>query len=167
MHSGQASHWVVVRSKPRQEKWAALNIARFSQQLLGTPYQTYIPMCHTDGKVEPLFKSMVFVAMHDAWYFMRNCWGVVCIIMHGESPAPMPEREMIRMKRMESRSGLIELPVHRLFNIEDKVTIGTGAFEGRDGICAGYESDKRVRVLIEFLGGSREVLFNETSLRSC
>lgn len=158
--------WIVVRSKPRQEVYAASNIARFSKQTLGEAYPTYIPMCRTGEKVEPLFKSIVFVAMQDAWYFIRNCWGVLHIIMVGENPAAMPDKEMVRMKRMESQSGLIELPVNRQFKLDQKVTIQSGPFQDHSGICAGYESDRRVRVLIDFLGGQREVLFAESHLHN-
>jgi transcription antitermination factor NusG len=157
--------WIVVRSKPRQEIYAAHNIARFSRHILGETYPPYIQMCRTGDKIEPLFKSIVFVAMQDAWYFIRNCWGVLHIIMRGESPAAMPEFEMTRMKRMESTAGFVELPVRRQFNIDTKVTVESGPFAARTGICAGYESDRRVRVLIEFLGGTREVLFDESALR--
>jgi len=149
-------HWIVVRTLARRERWAQQNIENQGAD-------TYCPRFRNDADDErgtPLFRGYVFVLVHRHWWFLKNTFGVVHVLMHDDKPERVRNSIIVGLRKQEDGDGLISLPEevkpngprwHQLLHI-----LG-GPMQGRVGQYEGVMSGERFRVLLQFLGQARAV----------
>jgi transcriptional antiterminator RfaH len=148
----------VLRTKTRSELWAAENIRR--QGL-----ECYLPQLapKPTGQVQPLFPGYLFARVVDQWRVLRSTFGVVDIVMQGEYPAVLRDREIEWIKSLEGVDGLVHLPdepaLERL-NRGERLRVEQGPFVGFGAICDGMKGTDRVYVLLNVLGKSTRVEMN-------
>lgn len=157
--------WVVAKTQTNREAWASENILRqFAEP--------YLPKCaerirvgkHFETRPRLLFRGYVFVRVLDGrWRFLLGTYGVASVIMAGNEPALMPDAEISRLKGYEDGDGLIILP--RLGDLEatrfvkgSTVRVVDGLYEGKVGICDGFSTKDRERILLDYLGRKTPVL---------
>jgi transcriptional antiterminator RfaH len=146
--------WIVVRTKPNSEKWAALNLTRQG-------YDYYLPQIRVERKhrgvsilkAEPLFRHYLFVTTDGRWYSLLSTFGISSVIMQGSKPAEMRDREIAALREREV-DGYITLPPRPTsqFQPGDRVRVKAGAYKHYEGICEGADAKARERVLLEYLG---------------
>ncbi len=118
-------------------------------------------------RVRALFPSYIFVFIADAWSELRSANGLRGVIMDGELPARLHEREISALRAKEDAEGFIRLPriSAECFAKGQKVRIESGRFQGFTGLYDGMSSRGREIVLLEMLGASRAVeVAEETAL---
>ena len=162
----QSGIWVVARTKAQREKWAAENVTRQG----GEPY---LPKTLTTKVVkgrrtdceEWLFPNYMFVRTDGQWRYLRSTFGIISVVMRGETPAFMPEYEITKLRQRESEDGLIRLaePTEAKFKDGDLVRINSGSFSGYKGVYS-HDANHRVSVLLDFLGRKTPVFIPETDL---
>lgn len=158
--------WIVVRTRPNSEKFAAHNVVR-----QGCDF--YLPVFEkrtAHGRLkqiraEPVFKSYLFVNIRHQWRFLLSTFGIRSIIMRGESPAPVMEREIVKLRSMEV-DGLVVLPVRQRFGIGERVRIVEGPFSSKWGLYDGQTPAQRNKVLIDCLGGKIHILVDDEGLEA-
>lgn len=149
--SGQG--WIVARTKPGREAWAAENVHKQG-------YTYYFPRVLAFRKriatSEPLFRNYLFVHTHGAWKFLLNTFGVSGVVTFGESPAYISQYEIDKLKSKEV-DGLVKL--EKLFEKDvprfskgQAIRVKDGLFVGYTGIYEGQDPKHRERILLEFLG---------------
>lgn len=104
-----------------------------------------------------LFPGYVFVLVTLQWHAIKRTPYVVRLIMHGETPARVPDRVLDELRARE-RNGVIELPQPppRL-RAGARVRVVGGPFRGHLGLCAGMAPRERVVVLLSLLGSKTRV----------
>lgn len=100
-----------------------------------------------------IFQGYVLVEMklsEDAWFIVRNTPGVTGFVGSGVDPTPVPERDIIRIKK---RMG-VEDPKHHIdFSEGEVVNIIDGPFKGFDGAINEIDPTKgKIKVLVSMFG---------------
>jgi len=160
--------WIVVRTKSRRENWAAENVQRQGCMFYLPRYEVPPTRKIKEARAAVLFPCYLFVKIQNQWKFLLGTFGIQAVIMGGSGePATMPQKEIDRLKQRENE-GLIKLPTRLektdLPNVGDKVKITQGPFEGHFGLWMGQTNSERQRILLDFLGGKRETLFDIRAL---
>lgn len=86
-----------------------------------------------------------------------------------ENPAVMPDHEIARIRGKEDEDGFVRLPeapVDDGFIVNEKLRVKSGPFEDHYGIYQGMNDKGRERVLLDWLGGKRTVLFDADDLEA-
>jgi transcriptional antiterminator RfaH len=154
MSSGRG--WIVARTKPGREAWAAENVARQG-------YTYYFPRVLSQRKrivkAEPLFYAYLFVDTPGPWKFLLSTFGIAGVVTFGDNPAFVPQHEIDRFKNTEV-DGLVQLPQINTerFKLGQQLRVTGGVFSGFTGVYEGQDAKEREKVLIDFLGRKTSVL---------
>ena len=158
---GHGQRWIVAKTKPSRDFWAAENVAR-------QDHTFYLPKIYVQNKryarVEPLFPSHLFVLVETSWRFLLSTFGVSGVMLQGTEPAIVNDKEIVRLRKLENEDGFIELPAKLIHG--QAVRISQGALAGRTGLYQGMTSRERVIVLLDVLGRKTPVLIDEAAVEA-
>lgn len=155
------SDWCLVRTKTRQENWAALNCKQQDME-------TFLPRYMEPGSGVPraLFPGYLFVRPNDRWKKLRNTYGVIDIVMMGDKPDFVPKAVMATLRKNVDKEGIVTLPRQRKPALGESVEIQIGAWKGFTGLYDGLDAAGRIRVLLKFMGRGVALTFNrQTSIQ--
>jgi transcription antitermination factor NusG len=153
------AYWSVAQTENQRETTAALWLGRFG-------YETYLPRIktvyhvrdrsqrtRTIARIEPLFRSYLFVRIIDRWSPVKSCIGVLDVLLAGDQPAAVSDKDISKIRAQE-RGGLIRLPETKVLEPGDRIRVinRTDQWGGLGGIYQGMSGKDRVRVLLELLG---------------
>jgi transcriptional antiterminator RfaH len=158
------ARWYVVRTQPRAEAKAVLNLDR---QNFPVYRPRYLKRRRHARKIDtvaaPLFPSYLFVAidtLSQRWRSIRSTFGVSELICNGEDPTPVPSEVVEAIKAREDVRGFVCLALGPRFNPGDSVRVTDGIFSGCLGICDSMTDMERVAVLLELLGRKVRVVMD-------
>jgi transcriptional antiterminator RfaH len=148
-------YWSVARVQSQRETWAA-------SQLQARGFTVFLPKVELRRTVAPLFLGYIFVLVVDGhWLAIDRTYGVLATIKLGVAPARCPDYEIEALrKRADPITGIIRLappPPPRAFRRGEKVRIIAGPFASFEALHTGMTRKARELVLIDVLGGRREV----------
>jgi transcriptional antiterminator RfaH len=156
--------WIVLKTKPQRERWAAENVAR--QQ-----FEYYFPQIVERNRknrlleAKPLFPGFIFVHIGQQWYCLLSTFGVIGILMAGESPDIMPDRAIYQLHLRENNQGYIDLPAApKRVKINEQARIEKGPLAGHMGLVTGMRDQERIKILLDILGRKTEILVAERDL---
>jgi transcriptional antiterminator RfaH len=147
-------YWACARTETHHEQLAV--------SCLGAAgFEVVFPKVKSSGRIMPLFANYLFVALGElgeGWHVVNRTIGVLKLIAFGDAPARVPEREIEALKS-RMRDGFVTLPPprRRVFVKGEQVRILAGPFEGLAAIHSGMSTRAREIVLLELLGGQRQV----------
>lgn len=152
------SDWVLVRTKTRQENWAATNCKQQDME-------TFLPRYIEPGKGVPqaLFPGYLFVRPDHKWRKLRNTIGVLDIVMMGGAPDYVPKAIMKALRANVDKDGIVTLPRQRKPDKGEAVEIKFGAWSGFTGLYDGLDPQGRIRVLLSFMGKEVALTFRRYS----
>ena len=141
------SDWCLVRTKTRQENWAAQNCRQQDME-------TFLPRYEEPGSGVPkaLFPGYLFVRPNGRWKKLRNTYGVIDIVMMGGEPDFVPKAVMSALRKNVDKNGIVTLPRQRKPEKGEAVEIKIGAWQGFTGLYDGLNDQGRIRVLLKFMG---------------
>jgi transcription antitermination factor NusG len=146
------SYWAIAQVQPQRLAITGTLLDRAGYEIYAPRVRTRRQAAAPGGLSSLLFPGYVFVHITDGrFYAVRYTPGVVRLLMAGECPARMPEREIEDLRRREVK-GYIWLPP-RVPRIGAKVRIISGPFAGHLALFEGMAGADRLRVLFDFLGG--------------
>jgi transcriptional antiterminator RfaH len=147
--------WMVVRTKPRQERVAVHHLVQrdvepYCPLYLEPPWHPRAPKGPT-----PLFNGYIFVRCipHAQLNAVAFCPGVLEPVRFDRRPATVDDRVIHSIRRRESKRGYV-VPTELEHGIENgrKVRVMAGPLEGMEGVFRGYlRGRERARVLMDFL----------------
>jgi transcriptional antiterminator RfaH len=154
--------WIVVRTHPRRERWAAENIVKQGCEVYSPQYtDVVVSRGSRVVKVQPLFPSYVFARHPELrWRFLLSTFGVAGIVLVGSEPAYIADAEIERL-RLREVDGVVELPK---LKHGDAVRVKSGSFAGHVGLYDKMTDRDRQAVLLDLLGGRRRVLISDELL---
>jgi transcriptional antiterminator RfaH len=152
------STWIVARTKPSRERWAAENVANQG-------YDYYFPKIFQVRKniarAEPLFPCYLFIKTDGSWRVLLSTFGISSVVVFGNSPATVSQQIIDNFKARET-DGCVELPALEecaaRFKEGERVRIKEGLFSGHVGVYQGQDPKQREKVLLDFLGRKTSVL---------
>ncbi len=169
---GQPNHdvleWLVVRTKPRQERIAMSHLDQrgvepYCPLFLEPPWHPRAPR----GPM-PLFAGYIFVACcpREELNAVRYCPGILAPVSFAGNLATVHEAFIQNLRARESVRGYI---VADDFNESipkgQRVKVMGGPLRGLEGVFSGYlKGGQRARVLLEFLRTRRRIEVDVTAL---
>lgn len=147
--------WYVARSLPRQE-------ARAEFQLLRQGFPVFLPRTTKTVRharklrtvKSPIFPGYMFVVLdidRDRWRSVNGTSGVASLIMHGETPQPVPGGIVENLLRLTDEDGVIRFDCN--LREGQPVRIVAGPFANAIGTLERLDANGRVRVLLEIMKG--------------
>jgi transcriptional antiterminator RfaH len=160
--------WYVARTLPRQETRAEL-------QLLRQGFPVFLPLATKTVRharklrtvKSPVFPSYIFVVVdihRDRWRSVNATSGVASLIMHGETPQPVPSGVVENLLGLADEEGIIHFD--RDLRQGQPVRVATGPFANAVGILERLEANGRVRVLLDIMNGNVSACLNRSALEA-
>jgi len=141
------SYWAVVQCEAQKEHAVRLLLMRHG-------FTTYAPRIKLRNRIGLLFRTYVFVHIHDRWYPILWTPHVVRLLMSGDKPAKLEDAIVTHIRKREV-GGFVKLPLpNRNLKPGQRVRVINGAFQGQIGLYQGQTGRDRERVLLELLGQS-------------
>lgn len=164
---GQAKHWYLVYTKPRQEQVAQLNLTRQG-------YETYLPLLRElrrrQGRrrtvVAPMFPRYLFVHLDrktDNWGPIRSTLGVVSVVRFGQEPARVPLDLIDYLRSHEDAEGIHAYSPDE-YRPGSRVRVVEGGLMGFEGVFLAKSSHDRVVVLLEIMGKAARTTLDAINL---
>src|SRR5262245_15792418 len=139
-----AAYWAVAQIESQRERTAADFLAQ-------SGFDCYLPKLKVKQRAVPLFPGYLFVQIVSQWYPVRWSVGVVRLLMAGDMPARLDEKEITALRRREGRDGFVKIPKYGL-QLGQSVRVVKGSFVGHVAIFDGMSGHERSRILLELLG---------------
>lgn len=154
------SEWVLVRTKPRQERLAKKHIERQG-------YETFLPDYRQEGKfrerIDILFPGYIFMRSHTGqWRFLEGTMGVIDVVMMGGDPSWVPIKIIRELRRICDADGTLIVDEEK-YNSGQAVKIKKGSFQGLLGVYIGRAAD-RIDILFQILGKEVRSSFPKAAL---
>lgn len=151
----QTLKWLVVRTKPRQERAAVSHLLHRGVE----PYcPLYLEPKWNRKRVQapvPLFTGYIFVRCNPEHQLnaVSYCPGVAHPVRFDRKPAIVDEDVIDTIRRREAAHGYVMPPEIEIgIKLGNKVMIMAGPLAGLEGVFRGYlRGRERANVLIEFL----------------
>jgi transcriptional antiterminator RfaH len=162
--AGQA--WYLIHCKPNSEKIAFYN-------LKNQDFFAFLPMqkrtlrknAAFQTKLHPLFPGYIFVAQNPTaghWRKINNTRGVARMVCFASEPNPVP---LIIMDQIFARCDENSVFQQRTsFIAGDDAKIVEGPLAGAFGKIVEIEPDKRVHLLLDFMGQKSTLAINSASV---
>jgi transcriptional antiterminator RfaH len=163
--------WYVVHTQPGSEILA-------QGQLENQDFRTYFPRFlkttrHARSEkrvISPLFPRYVFVEIdmqHQRWRSINGTRGVSYLLSMGERPSAVPNGVVEEITARESDDRLIQIHEKTPHHTGEIVEITYGALTDQVGSFLRMDKQKRVVMLLEFLGRNVEVRLPPETVRTC
>jgi transcription antitermination factor NusG len=134
--------WIVARTKPRQEAYAAENVARQG-------YDNYLPYCidQQTRKVAVLFPGYLFVRAVIQWTWLKSTYGIIDIVYgSGGTPANLSNAAVEEIRQRQGNDGMVSLAER--FRRGQTVRLMGGPFFGFTGLYEGLSGGGQIRFLL-------------------
>jgi len=160
--------WFAVATKPRSEAVAHEHLTRQGYEcLLPRLKRVMRSVSGLKHRVECLFPNYIFLQAdtdHTSLAPVRSTRGALGLVRFGGVPAEIPACVIENIRsRIDAEDGYVRLDAPEL-QAGQKVRLTDGPFSGLDGVFVVHEGMDRVRLLLEFLGTTREVLLPRSQL---
>lgn len=151
--------WFLAQMKPNSDHIAERNLKRQG-------FRTFLPRQATTRRVKdsfvtalrPLFPGYIFVAFNAAmghWRTVNGTSGITRLVSFGSQPATVPWDIVGELLKRCDPTGLLLPP--RLLQPGDQVQLTTGPFAHFMAEVERIDPNRRVWVLMEFMGGQTRV----------
>lgn len=170
-HAKRFSHqaqlrWYVAQTQPHADARAASNLERQGFDVFCPRFQKSVRHARQRvRKLAPLFPGYLFVAIdvtRDPWRRVNGTFGVVRIVMQGDSPLPVPVGIVESLQARVKADGAIDCAP--ALKVGQSVRIADGPFADLVGTLASLDGAGRVRVLLDLLGGPVPVVLGSELL---
>jgi len=153
----EMQNWFVITAHSRRERWAAENIRNQGAE-------AYVPVMEVRGKrgqikahTEPVFPGYVFARTTGQWRFLLGTFGVRSLLMTGDLPSTLSDKEIRRLKARETDGVVMlpRLPTNKLRAMRKGVRVmvkGENALAGMYGVYDGMGPQQRCKVLLDVMG---------------
>jgi transcription elongation factor/antiterminator RfaH len=162
------NRWFAVQCQPHRERGAR-------EHLLRQAFEVFLPLRaktrrharRIDRVLVPFFPGYLFVRLDlsiDRWRSVNGTFGVVRLLMQGETPAPVPRGVV---EALASACDAVGAIVPRIELVEgQRVRLLDGAFAGLVGELDRMSETGRVRVLLEIMSQRTPVFVPRESVVS-
>jgi len=160
--------WFLAQFKPNCHRIAERNLVRQG-------FQSFLPMQEETRRVRgkfttfmrPLFPGYLFVAFdkaHGGWQAVNSTYGITRLVSAGKTPVEVPLNLVSQLMQRCDTAGKLLPP--KLLSPGDQVIINKGPFVEFIATIEALASDRRVWVLLEFMGQKTRVAVPADQLRT-
>ena len=167
-HLADGDRWYVVYSQPHRE-------FRAQTQLTAQGFHTFLPRYRKTVRHArklmtvnaPFFNRYLFVALdlsRDQWRSVNGTFGVTSLISDGMFPIPVPHGVIESLINISDANGFMNLG--DALQVGERVRVLTGPFADLVGELIRFDGARRVRMLLQLLGGVVAVSIDRAHLAS-
>jgi transcriptional antiterminator RfaH len=160
--------WFLAQFKPNCHRIAERNLVRQG-------FHSFLPMQEETRRVRgkfttfmrPLFPGYLFVAFdkaHGGWQAVNSTYGITRLVSAGKTPVEVPLNLVSQLMQRCDTAGKLLPP--KLLSPGDQVIINKGPFVEFIATIEALTSDRRVWVLLEFMGQKTRVAVPADQLRA-
>jgi transcriptional antiterminator RfaH len=160
--------WFLAQFKPNCHRIAERNLVRQG-------FQSFLPMQEETRRVRgkfttfmrPLFPGYLFVAFdkaHGGWQAVNSTYGITRLVSAGKTPVEVPLNLVSQLMQRCDTAGTLLPP--KLLSPGDQVMINKRPFVEFIATIEALASDRRVWVLLEFMGQKTRVAVPADQLRT-
>jgi transcriptional antiterminator RfaH len=154
-----AEDWFLVQFKPNSHKVADRNLKRQG-------FKTFLPLQlitrrHNDRFVSesrPLFPGYMFIRLEpetSPWRKVNSTYGVSRIVSFRDTPSPVPDGLVAALLARCDSDGRVQSATG--MSTGDRVTVIDGPFAEFVGTIETIDAEKRVWLLLDFMGQSTRI----------
>jgi transcription antitermination factor NusG len=147
--------WLVVRTKPRQERAALHHLGHRNVEAYCPMYLEPSWNRRATSSPVPMFSGYIFThCSHEVHpNAVSYCPGVAHLVRFERRPATVSQQVIDELKRREGERGFVMPPEIEVgIKLGSKVMVMAGPLSGMEGIFRGYlRGRERAQVLMEFL----------------
>lgn len=163
--------WFAVLTKSRSEAVAQLHLQRQGYECLFPRLGRVLRTARgIERRIESLFPRYVFLRTDPGERSLapvRSTRGVAGLVRFAGEPARVPDSVIERIRqRMGDSDGLVHLSAPD-YAAGQAVRVTEGPLMGWDGVFMAAEGADRVRLLLDLLGSTREVVLPRAQLALC
>jgi len=163
--------WYAVITKPRAEATAQEHLVRQGYEcLLPQVRRVLRGAAGLKTRIESLFPNYLFLRADPDFVSLapvRSTRGAIGLVRFGAEPVCVPDAVIDRIRsRIDIEDGLIKLISPDLVPGQG-VRVMDGPLVGWEGVFLSHEGLDRVRLLLQLLGTSREVVVPRSQLGIC
>ena len=162
------STWFLAQYKPNCHRIAERNLRR---QAIRTFLPVHEETKRSRGKfvtrTQPLFPGYLFVALNMAaggWRKANSTFGISRLITMGAEPQPVPADLVAQLMLRCDHEGRLSAP--KSLQPGDRVVVTKGALTEFVATVESIEPQRRVWVLLNFMGGAIRAEMSDTQLQS-
>lgn len=160
--------WFLAQYKPNSHRIAVRNLTRQG-------FPTFLPLLEETRRIQgkfttrmrPLFQGYLFVALDPSqggWRAINSTNGITRLVSLGTEPTPVPPDLVSQLRQRCDASGKLLPP--RLLQPGDQVTVSAGPFTDFVATIETVAPERRIWVLIEFMGGKTRVALSAEQVRA-
>ncbi len=153
--------WFAVLTKPRSESVAQVHLQRQGFECLLPKVQRAVRRGGAvRSRIESLFPRYLFLRAdpdETSLAAVRSTRGTVGLVRFGGIPAQVPDRVVERIRSRVRADDCVELATPDL-EPGARVQVRSGALCGWEAVFKSYDGADRVRLLLELLGTTREIV---------
>ncbi len=167
-NSADRTTWFLAQFKPNSHQIALRNLKRQG-------FETFLPM-HEEtsraggrfvARLRPLFPGYLFVAFdmtRGQWRAVNSTYGLSRLVCFGNRPQPVPCALVEELSRRCDETG--RLRPQTAFRPGDRVAVAGGPFAQFAARIERIATDRRVWILLEFMGGETRLDLPSEQLRA-
>lgn len=159
--------WFAVLTKPRLEGVAHTNLLRQGFECLLPKVRRSVRRGGgVKSRIDALFPRYLFLRAdpdETSLASVRSTRGTVGLVRFGGIPARVPEAVVAHIVSRVREDECVELETP-LLEVGQRVTVRSGALCGWEAIFKSHEGADRVRLLLELLGSTREIVMPRSLL---
>lgn len=148
----EQAKWYAIRTKPREEDRAAMNLSSWSVQTFTPKFKELSTSGHSRQYVgKPLFANYLFAKFNvdKQLHKINYTRGVSTVVSFGGSPVSIDDEIIDLLKARVAPDGFVQMDEDDLES-GDKVRINSGPFESMVGVFKRRTKDKaRVKILLD------------------
>lgn len=163
-----SERWFVVRSLPRQETKAEINLRRQGfRVLLPRMPKTVRHARKLRHVLSPVFPGYMFVILdldRDRWRAVNSTIGVASLIMALERPMAVPDGVVERLIERTDSGGVVRFDL----GLQEGQTVRllSGPFAKAIGCLERLDASGRVKVLLDIMGGKVSAYVDRSALEA-
>lgn len=164
-----AEDWFLVQFKPNSHRLAERNLKRQG-------FETFLPLQMITrrqndrfvSETRPLFPGYLFIRLAPEaapWRKINSTYGVSRIVSFRDIPSPVPNGLVAALLSRCDPDGRIQIATNVAAG--DKVTVIDGPFAEFVGTVETIDAEKRLWLLLDFMGQSTRIRVNLSQISGC
>ena len=153
------NQWYVVKTKPKQERRASLNLRNQNFNVIS-------PFIKNKISCEPLFPSYIFVSFDinkNLWPKINNSYGVLKLLGFNGIPKKLNVNFIYYLNEIIDKDGYVNKKFFN-FKTDQNVQINDGPFKGFFAKIINKLSNERVKLMIDFFERKTTITIKEDDL---
>ena len=155
-------YWTAAMTMPDEEYRAAHHIEKLG-------FQYYLPLMNAATEAGKCIRHLIypryiFILLRAGWECLMRAPGIRRFFLFNERPIPVPRRDIVGLKLMEGKDGLVKIPDRLQPNMLVSVRDGMSSISGQQCRVVTMRGRGHCEIRISILGRDIHTVLNASAL---